>query len=113
MWIRTGEPTTADADTGASDSTSISMFVDKVGGVPVSGSSLAAVLVGGKVFVGSVGVAATCSVDSGAVGVEVESSDEHPTASTDARTNGAMKRGKDFRIIGPFCQPNPGESVTT
>ena len=79
MWIRTGVFTTADASTGASLSASMSMLVDNVGGVPVSGSSLPAVLVGGFVVTGSVGVAATCSVDGAAVGSESPAvDDEHP-----------------------------------
>ncbi|MFZ9541757.1 MAG: hypothetical protein ACO292_11530 [Ilumatobacteraceae bacterium] len=89
------------------------MFVDKVGGVPISGSSLAAVLVGGMVFVGSVGVAATCSVDAGIVGALAESSDEQPISKIDAKNSGGVNKVVNLRIMRPFCQPNPGESVTT
>lgn len=92
MRIRVGEPTTVDASTGASASTSISMLVDNVGGVPVSGSSLDAVLVGDMVFTGSVGVAATCSVDGGNVGDSDESVEEQPTNTTDARTKTPTER---------------------
>lgn len=95
--MRVGDPTTADASTGASASTSISMLVDSVGGVPDSGSSLDAVLVGGMVFTGSVGVAATCSVDGGSVGDSDESVDEQPTRTTDAMTKTRIER-----FMGPY-----------
>ena len=72
------------------------MLVDSVGGVPVSGSSFDAVLVGGMVFAGSVGVAATCSVDGAAVGSESPAvDDEHPVDTNAIIASTPMERFMD------------------
>jgi hypothetical protein len=58
----TGVPKTTEASSGTPESASRSIVTDSVAGVPDSGVSLLAVLVGAAVLTGSVGVADIASV---------------------------------------------------
>ena len=90
----TGVPTTTDATSAIPASASISMVTDSVAGVPDSGVSLAAVLVGAAVLTGSVGVADVASVVGASDTEDAVSSFEHADkVTTPSKTNDEITAG--------------------